>query len=184
MIYLTVKDTDLIILSLLEDGDLENICETNQAMHYLCLFPDLWFTKLRLLYSDFPRLDINGKIYKALYYKLKYDQWTDIVVWTEHNHINTLSNWIILCKNYYIFVEKYVLNYSKIIEMASNKNKKLLAINLFKFVYTHRYRINLIAEPDLKITMLNALDRFVLTCPYYKEIFELFKTHLTIVFEN
>lgn len=175
----SIQDTDLIILSLLEDIDLENVCEANQSTHNLCLYPDLWITKIKSLYYDFPYLDVDGKEYKALYYKLKYNQWTDIVVWSEHNKMKELSQWIVHQKtyeNFYILHAKYLMNN---IKKVNHNKKKILAIELFKFIYTHRLILNTTLKmKGFKMVILNKLDEYASTELYYKEIFDLFKMHI------
>ncbi len=173
----SIKDTDLIILSLLDDVDLENVCEANQSMHDLCLYSDLWLTKIKALY-DIPHLDIDSKEYKALYYKLKFNQWTDIVVWAEHNHMEELSEWIIYQENYKKF---YILHadtfMNSITQVERIQKKKTLAIELFKFIYTHRLILNTTVKlKGFKKVLLNKLDDFA--SGEYKEVFELFKKHL------
>jgi hypothetical protein len=39
---------------------------------------------------------LTPKEYKALYYKIKYNQWTPIVLYANQNNITRLKDWIII----------------------------------------------------------------------------------------
>lgn len=132
------EDTDLYILSLMEDEDVENLCDANTTMHHLC--KKIWIHKIKLLYPDFP-LNLAEQN-KAMYYKLKYNKWSDIVTWTEINHV-PLSKWIINNPIYSNYVMSTISKQLNAIHVAREKYIKTpLAIALFKFIYTHRQLFN------------------------------------------
>jgi hypothetical protein len=94
MSYLTGHpDTDLIILSQLDDLDLEYFCRTNQTIHHLCHHSDLWYIKLASTYQ-FPNLYLEPQEYKTLYYKIKQNQWVDIIDWIETNDMEQMRIWL------------------------------------------------------------------------------------------
>lgn len=124
---------------MLEDVDIENLCSSYVFIHSIC--HKLWFHKIKLLYSDFSFLNFTSTEYKALYYKLKYNKWSDIVVYSELNDIK-LSQWIIDNKSYNTYVKNTIGKYLSSINIARYKRIKIpLAIYLFKFIFTHRQLI-------------------------------------------
>ena len=69
-------DVDFNILYHLPDEQLEHVCQTDRYAHSLCN-DYLWFLKSRQLYPTISELKLP---WQTLYYKLKYQQWTDIIV--------------------------------------------------------------------------------------------------------
>src|SRR5687768_18524472 len=95
------KDVDYDILLSLDDVDLEHICHSTSVIQKLC-HNDLWYRKILVSYPTLPYMNIP---YRELYYKLKYNSWTDILIYAEYNN-EILTNWVINHTNY----DNYVMD--------------------------------------------------------------------------
>jgi hypothetical protein len=170
------EDTDLYILSMMDDVDIENLCDSNVQIHHLCL--KMWVTKIKLLYPDFPVLHLDAMEYKALYYKLKNNKWSDVVVWAEVNNINLLSQWIIKNTNYKQYIIKTINNYYRGIDNVNRKKNKIsITMSLFKFIITHRQFINSDYPQwkKFKIAIINKLIELRDTEP---ELYDVFNSYI------
>lgn len=173
------EDTDLYILFMLDDVDLENLCDSNLHMKKLCL--RLWLPKIKLLYPDFPFLNLDAMEYKALYYKLKNNKWSDIVVWADVNNINILSQWIINNKDYDRYIMKTIINYYTAVEKVHRKkNKTSITLSMFKFIMTHRQLINSGDSrwKKFKIVLINKLIELRDTEPELHDVLDSYLNYL------
>ena len=65
-------DTDLLILQLVTEDELEELCYSSQYLHHLCDTPQLWHYKILTLYPHFPFTGtLEPYVWKKLYYKIK-----------------------------------------------------------------------------------------------------------------
>jgi hypothetical protein len=166
------EDVDLYIMLMMIDEDIEILCETNVYMHYLCR--KLWLNKIKLLYPNFPILKLTYIEYKALYYKLKYNQWSDIVVYAELNN-NLLLQWLIENNNYEKYVINTVIKYLKSIGTTQAMTIQISsAINLFKFIYTHRQLFNKNKWAKLKNIIKLKLIELRDTIPEIHDVLDLY----------
>lgn len=168
-------DTDFKILLLLDDLDLENVCYSSDHMHQLCNNSYLWYQKILTLYPDFPLLSIETNEYKALYNKLKYQQWTDIVTWAEVNHFDALLAWILLQKDYEMYFIKTVGKLQNISAITGDKNRRrIIMIEMYRFLHTHQLIVNTPKFIKFKITLINKLEELSIANPELIELFDMY----------
>ena len=164
------EDTDYEILLLLDDLDLENLCYSSEQMHKVCENSYLWYRKILKLYPDFPQILANYE-YNALYYKLKYDQWTDIIVWADI-HNPQLLKWAMGQPNYKSFFVKSVQKILNSNMVGNYSQQRTNAIKMYQFLYTHRQMLK--TMPKLFDMIMYKLKELSDTAPSMKELFDLY----------
>ena len=148
-------DVDRDILLTLEDTDLENLCHTTSTIHQL-YDNDLWYHKILQLYPDMPYLTLNVDETRALYYKLKYNQWTDIIYFVS-DHPNLL-NWALNQTNYHKFVEHNIWKKFNQINNNRARERKIIFKDLLIFLLNHKFWVD--KEVKFKSVLLNRLNFF------------------------
>ena len=166
-------DTDFKVLLLLEDLDLENLKETSKFVHLTYDHFYLWFCKIKYLYPDLPILS-HFTAYRALYYKLKYNKWSDIVTYADVHHLDTLSHWIIHQHSYVRCFDARIIKMVKASQLHNTINNKKIIINIFSFLFVHHHLINHPKKASFKLLMYSKLNEFSLRAPDLKELFDLY----------
>jgi hypothetical protein len=179
MAFTSLIDTDLLILYELDDVTLENVHEVNKRQHQLCYSTNLW--QIKCGYYDVNNFNMKPNEYKALYYKLKYNQWSLIIEWAE-KYNQSLLEWCLYKDQYKRYLIKNIKNLQDIINLTSGKvNKTLLTVTLFKFIHCHQYNFNnnkLHSWPTFKIVVLDKLFDLGVQNAEYKELFDMYHTYL------
>ena len=161
------KDVDYNILLSLDDIDMENICHASSMIRLLC--HNLWYRKVLISYPTFPYMDIK---YRELYYKLKYNKWTDVIVYAEYMNNDILINWIINQENYNQYVKSTILKFLKNINNHRLHNKLILITNLYTFIHNHKRW--LFMDKAFKNTTIERLHYLINEIPNYAELYMLY----------
>ncbi len=161
MVLTKIPDLDFNILMILDDVSLENGNEIDCYSHQLCQNKYLWYLKIKNLYPTFPSLNLDWFVLKKLYYKLKYQNWTSIIVWADQ----TLLNWITDQSDYIKFFKNYVFQSLRLIILSEDESI-IVATQLFNFIYNHRFILDI--SPDFKKSVKEKLIAFS-TNPFFSE---------------
>lgn len=149
------KDITYEVLLLLDDMDLENLCYLSSDIHDICNNQQLWYMKILNTYADLPVMNVD---YKILYYKLKYDQWTDLVVYAENNDL--LMHWISSQPKYQKFVISKIGQYQNAMATVTGSiNKRKNLHQLLIFLYNHKRWLN--SYLKYKAMVLHKLQGFI-----------------------
>jgi hypothetical protein len=82
MILTGIVDIDFEILSYTDDLVLEELLLTHKYVYNIRFNYKLWYDRIIKLHNNFPFLkNLKNYEWKKLYYKLKYQDWTHIIVW-------------------------------------------------------------------------------------------------------
>ncbi len=162
------KDVDYEILLLFTDVELEQFCQSSKSIHYLC--DKIWYRKILHLYPTFPHLNLTIDEYRALYYKLRDQKWTDLVVYFEDNI--EFNIWLLEQKDYTNFFVKSVNIYINTIPIVSYKEKIQLIQELYTFLYNHYLWIK--NHPKFHQEVINKLNNFIIDAPENQELYELY----------
>lgn len=142
MILTSITDINFEILSHVDDDVLENLSQSNTYYNALCHEPYLWQLKIINVYDFFPLNGYDYLLYKQLYYKLKYKEYTSIMLWLDHNNKSDIINWLICHKDYKKYVVQKINKLFKQLHIIrSIENKIIIADQIFISVYNHRYII-------------------------------------------
>jgi hypothetical protein len=143
----------------------------------------LWYLKIVNTHPDFPLIQgITAIEWKKLYYKLKYQDWTAVMVWADINNFNNLIDWILQQQEYKNFFYNKFRMYLHMTEHQRNKLKKTkVVIMLYDFFYNHKIMVrNLEVEKPLTYQLIiNKLIEFIETEP---ELADMFKLYLKNIF--
>lgn len=140
----------------LEDVDLENLREVCRLYRN-----DIYIHKIKLLYPDFPLVDHH----KAIYYKLKYNKWQDLVIWSENK---PLSTWILNQQQYKDYFVEVVSHYMDMIKVLSIKHKRITWLDLFLFFYNNRLHVK--KYPMFHNMVIIKLNEFINVMPIYTDL--------------
>ena len=135
-------DVDYYFFCLMDDLTREQCSYVNHAWHDLANTKQLWFTLCHQHYHV-PSCGFNEKEYKALYYKLKYNKWNDIVMYTtlKDNHI--LRNYIYNNCNYSRWLSTLINNIIKTYNFSHHFSLLIPYCNLFYNHYYYLYKASL-----------------------------------------
>lgn len=161
------KDVDYDILLSLNDVDLENISHVSSVIHLLC--HNLWYRKVLISYPTFPYIEIK---YRELYYKLKYNKWTDLIVYAEYMNNDILINWIINQENYNQYVKSTILKFLKNINNHHRHHKLILITNLYTFIHNHKRQ--LCKNKEFKNTAIERLHYLIRETSALSELYMLY----------
>lgn len=141
--FTKIKDIDIEILSHLNDDVLENLCQSNIYLNKLCHTTILWWKKITNKYTTFNiNLGSDYLVYKKLYYKLKFKEYTDIVIWAYHNNKLDIIDWLLTEPDYIKFVIKTLQKIFSANNAAKTYINKTMALDkMFIFVYNHRFYV-------------------------------------------
>lgn len=129
-------DVDLTILHQLDDLDLDHVCYINKSLHHLSTTSNFWFVKCNPF--QLPTLNLNPQEWKALYYKIKYNEWDHLVQFAEKTNNIHFLNWIIKQPAYIHKIDKRYNQLNKLFDIVKLKQREQQT-NFYKFIYTHRY---------------------------------------------
>lgn len=118
------------------------------------------------------------KEWKMLYYKLKYQNWTDIIIWAEHNDYDVFMDWIINNTDYINFITTkidYLINILNNLENIFDIRDTL--IQLFNLLYNHKFWFN--NNPNYKKALLKNLEIYIA----FPEIEPIVKNYLITLFD-
>ena len=172
-----LKDVDIEILANLDDITLEEVCLTNQYASSVCHNSKLWYLKIVNNYPDFPLLKgISAVEWKKLYYKLKFQDWTAIMVWADVNNISNLIDWILKQKEYKAYFNDEIRMYIRLTRFQHGKERLNTVIMLFNFLYNNRFRVMSlkIENPRFYQAIINKLYEFIEEGGEFKEIGKLY----------
>ncbi len=165
------KDIIYEIMMYLEDVDIENLREVCQLYRN-----DIYTYKLKLLYPDFPLVDHH----KAIYYKLKYNKWQDLVIWSENKPI--LSAWILKQQKYEDYFVEVASRYINMLGVLSIENKYKISLDLFLFIYNNILHVK--KYPKLHSMVIIKLNEFIYDMPIYTDLFKMYKQVFKMIYEN
>ncbi|HSW76367.1 MAG TPA: hypothetical protein VLG50_04955 [Candidatus Saccharimonadales bacterium] len=173
----SVKDTDLIILQNVTDDELEELCYSSRYFHQLCQNRILWHDRILKLYPNFP---FNEKMeLKKLYYKLKVGDWTAIAVWADYHDNVTILKWMMMLKEYKMYLINNIKKYLNILSTVYNRKEKIkVLIQMYNFIYNHRYAFtHYILGENFTNTVKIKLDELQQETPEpeLKDMFESYK---------
>jgi hypothetical protein len=137
-------DVYLIILHKLDDLDLDNMCYINKVLHQITINSNFWYVKCQPYQLSF--LNLKPQYWKALYYKIKYNQWHHLIQYAEKHQNTSFLNWIIKQPSYINYVNQKVKQFDKhdakyITQKDTlySKIKQFKLVEHYCFIYTHRY---------------------------------------------
>lgn len=168
-----IEDVDLSILLRMDDQTLEEHCYTNDYVHQLCLSPQLWKLKIEDLYPTFPfHHQLIPIEWKKLYYKLKYKDFTAIVVWAQKNEYSDILDWLSHQKDY---LNYFKYNFGKFLDSSENQSGKTqvkIIINFLNFLYNNKIFIDV--YPEFRSTIKKILTNYALYVPQIKDIMKVY----------
>ena len=173
-----VVDIDLQILNhLTDDVILEELLLTHKYVYNISLNPKLWHDRIIKWYHDFPpQKGIKDFEWKKLYYKLKYQDWTALIVWAEVNNYTTLVDWIIKQETYKTFVQS---NMDKLIKQFWRVPYNVVESTLIKrynFICSHKsyFLMGTLSEKSIRKSLISgskSTDSDVYKM-FYRQLFE------------
>ena len=144
----------------LEDVDIENLREVCRLYRN-----DIYTYKLKLLYPDFPLVDHH----KAIYYKLKYNKWQDLVIWSDNK---PLSAWILNQQQYIDYFVNVTQRYLDMIKVLSIENKYKACLDLFLFFYNNRLHVK--KYPRFRNMVIIKLIQIKYDIPIYTDLLKMY----------
>lgn len=163
-----IKDIDIVILSYIDDNNLESISQINKYLNNLYYSPYLWQLKIIKKHIDFPIINgYNYMLYKKLYYKLKFKQYTDIIIWCDNNGMLDIINWLINNYNYKKYFIESVQTFLYQITKLYINNRVIATDNLFNFLYNNRFFLEL--HKNFKDTLKDKLLLLINDTVYHKK---------------
>ena len=152
---LSFENVNLEILLKLDDISLEHACQTNWFVRDTCYSSYLWYLKCQQLYPNIPIFKLNNREWKALYYKLKFNKWTDIVRWSEQ-YAPEIMDWAQYLKQYENYVIYNQNRYMDTIDtLDTDEDMDIILLEYYRFIVNHKRF--LIMHPKTRKELINML---------------------------